>query len=163
MSKTIKDIDNKFSQKDSVKVTINPSPLETYSTATDIVKYMLNGNVIGTSENQTIIKRRKNMNCQNNCVIKAKSIVSAGGISTITVPANSITGLCDCETICIGLFTSIPTSSECNIISITDGTTTKSVYCRNQFWRPCKLECRNILVLSNKEDPSLFVLCAVKK
>ncbi len=104
------------------------------------------------------------------CLLKASSIATEDGVTTITVADDSISSLCTCQKVCVGIFTSFPTDSQCNIIRVTDGTTTLTVFnsgacptqpC-NQRWRPCSLRCRSILVMQYLDDPALLVLRKIK-
>ena len=108
-------------------------------------------------------------NCSNGCgccpnLIKASSITFDSGTTTITVPGNSLTNLSNCQKLCIGLFTSIPTGVDCSQVVVTDGTNQYNVYkCNNQYWRPCNLKCRTILVLQYLNDPATLVLRKIKR
>ncbi len=109
------------------------------------------------------------MNCCN-CLLRAKSVTEASGVTTITVEDGSITGLCVNQVVEIGLFASLPNTARCNRIIVTDGTTKRAVYnglvdCigkASQYWRPCALKCRSVLVLHEHQDPDLFVIQKVK-
>lgn len=114
-------------------------------------------------------------NCTGNCyccgyINKAKSIATEDGVTTITIADGALTSLCVCQKVCVGIFTSIPAESECNIIRVTDGTDTYTVFnsgvCQgqpcNQRWRPCRLRCRSVLVLRYLDDPKLLVLQKIK-
>ncbi len=102
------------------------------------------------------------MSC-NKGIIRATNVaVSNAGQATITVADGLITDLNTGVKIEIGLFVSIPATRECNQVRVTDGTTTLDIYCNNQYWRPCMLKCRSVLVLENYEDPDLLVIRAVK-
>ncbi len=114
-------------------------------------------------------------NCTGNCyacgcLLKATSIATEDGVTTITVADDTLSSLCVTQKVCTGIFTSIPTESECNIIRVTDGTTTLTVFnsgrCQgqpcNQRWRPCRLKCRSILVMRYLDDPALLVLEKIK-
>ncbi|MFI3171720.1 MAG: hypothetical protein R3Y09_06585 [Clostridia bacterium] len=106
-------------------------------------------------------------NCTGNCnfcgcLIKATAIATEKGTTTVTVANGSLTDLCRCSKVCIGIYTSIPAESECNQIVVTDGTTKLTVVQNNQYWRPCKLQCRSVLVATYLDDPQLLVIKAVK-
>ncbi len=92
-------------------------------------------------------------NC--NCVLRASSVTLKSGKYTVTVSDGALTGLCACECVEVGLFASIPLDSSCNLVEITDGTTTLPVYevlpcrtggCVADLWQTT-LQCRSILVL----------------
>lgn len=111
----------------------------------------------------------KNCNCCP-CLLRASSVVEDDGIITITVADDSITDLCVNEKVCIGLFASIPNTAKCDRIKVTDGTTERAIYngitndigAASQYWRPCQLRCRSILVLREHRDPELFVIEKLK-
>lgn len=97
-----------------------------------------------------------NCNCCP-CLYKAQSIATEKGITTITITDDALTDLCAGEKVCVGIFTSFDTTTECNRIKITDGTTTLDVVSSNQYFRLCKLKCRSILRLTYVDDPALLV------
>ena len=125
------------------------------------------------------IKKRKDKNmckqtqrrCCKGCVLKAQSITSAEGITTVTVESGALMNLCRGEYVQVGIFTNIPLESQCNEIQITDTEMRFTVFnsgscpkqpC-NQYWRPCRLRCRTILVLQYLDDPEVFVLKQIKQ
>ncbi len=92
----------------------------------------------------------------------ATSIVTANGITTITVPATFNPTICNCY--CVLLRTTFPTVSACNSVVITNGTVTWPVLesCGSN-WRPCNLKCRSILKLRFCADPDHFILERVRR
>lgn len=120
------------------------------------------GVLVATATCVVAQKGIKKMSCNCNCLLKAQSITAEDGVTTITVADETISSLCDNKIVQVGIFTSIPTESQCNRIVITDGTTSLLVARRNQYWRPCQLMCRSILILQYQDDPALFVIEDVK-
>lgn len=121
------------------------------------VKVYLNDEIV--AETECVLRKKEGikMSCCK-CILRAESVVTKDGVTTITVADDTISSLCTGQIVKLGLFSHLPVTSECNRIEITDGTTTKIVAFRNQYWRPCKLICRSVLVFRNLEDPSLFVI-----
>ncbi len=103
-------------------------------------------------------------NC--NCVIRATDISLRSGKYTITLPDGSLSGLCVCEDVLIGIYTSIPRDADCNEVDVTDGTVTLPVYkvigcecgggCAVDRWRTT-LSCRTILCLKYGGSESLTI------
>lgn len=100
-------------------------------------------------------------NCNNcRCLIKATSITTTGGVTTITIPD---TDFSTCGFYCIGLFTAIPVGTDCTRVVITSGEATYPIECCDgNYWRPCEIKCRSILKLKFFDDPNHFILSAVK-
>ena len=105
-----------------------------------------------------------------NCIIRATEIILEGGEYLISVPSGSFSNLCAFETIEIGLFTSIPFESECNLVSITDGEHTFPVSkvintCDggviNDLWQTT-LHCRTVLVTKFAPISETLTLQCVK-
>ena len=98
--------------------------------------------------------------CPN--IVSATSIVTANGVTTITVPSTFIPSVCNCY--CILLRVPIPTGTECNSIVVTNGTSTWSILiCNGNNYRPSKLKCRSILQVKYLSDPAHFLLERVRK
>ncbi len=99
------------------------------------------------------------------CLLVPTGISETDGITTITVASGVVTGLTKGEKVCIGFFHSTPNMTAGNIIKVTDGTTTLTVYnsgryCNqycNQYYRSGQLRYRNVLVLRYLNDPALLV------
>ncbi len=116
--------------------------------------------------NCTIFKKEKTMSYTNcNCrpaVLTATDISTTNGITTITLADDALTGVTRCDTVQIGLFRHVPCESSCTIIKVTDGTSTYTIFRDTQYWRPCNLKCRSILVTTFLDDPDALVLRTVK-
>lgn len=110
------------------------------------------------------------MKCNCNCVIRATEIIQEGGTYLITVPAGSFDNLCAFETVQIGLYTSIPRDSVCNLVIVTDGEHDFPISCVentcdggviNDLWRTT-LCCRTILVTKFAPISETLTLQCVK-
>ena len=93
----------------------------------------------------------------NNCIIRAECISESLGIITITLPDESLQNLCVGQYIRIGLFSSLPNTTRCARVQVTDGISTLEIMKCNQSWRPIQLLCRSVLNLQYLNDPELLV------
>ena len=94
-------------------------------------------------------------NCCKCCnLVTVSSIAVAGGITTLTIPADTV--LKDGENICLGLFLTIPVGTNGTAVNVTNGTTTWTIYNKiANWWRPCcGLKSRTILKLKYYDDPA---------
>ena len=103
----------------------------------------------------------------NRCVccpnfVAATSVATAEGITTITVPSTFNPTVCNCY--CLLIRTSIPNTTECNSVVVTNGTVTWPILvCDGNNYRPCQLKCRSVLKLRYLSDPAHFLLEKVKR
>lgn len=97
-------------------------------------------------------------NCQK-CpnLITVSSIAVSGGVTTLTVPS-TFTPV-DGKTYCFALFTTVPASANGNQISVTNGSSTWSIYNKlTNYWRPCcAIKERNIIKTKFYDDPVHFM------
>lgn len=99
-----------------------------------------------------------------NCIprIRATSVTSTAGATTITLPATAeiIAG----QIYDIGLFTAIPAGTDGSTISITNATVTGFVMnSAGNYFRPLPLRSRTILRVMYLDDPAHFLLIGVKR
>ena len=98
--------------------------------------------------------------CNCNNFVKATSVEVTTDLTEsyiqITVPA---TVTFDEGSLCIGLFTTIPTSIECARVVVTNGTDSLNILkCDGNYWRPCKLRCRSVLHTRVLTDPEHLLI-----
>ncbi len=104
------------------------------------------------------------MNCCCNFPkkIRATSVATAGGTTTITLPATPaiIAG----DVIDILLSTAIPDGTDGTILSVTNGTVTGNIMiCNGNYFRPLPLRSRTVLRVQYLDDPAHFQLISVKR
>ena len=103
--------------------------------------------------------------CNCRCIypqdVRAESVEVAEGVTTITLPADTV--LNGGDVINIGLFTAIPDGTNGVPISITNGTTTGDLLVKNgNYFRPRPLMARTVFTVQYLSDPAHFVLLDVK-
>ena len=104
------------------------------------------------------------MNCPCNFPvrIRATSVATTGGTTTITIPADPTIGTG--EVVDIQLFTAIPDGTDGTILSVTNGTITASIMGANgNYYRPLPLRSRTILRVQYLDDPSHFQLIGIRR
>lgn len=99
-----------------------------------------------------------------NCIprIRATSVASTAGATTITIPATPeiIPG----QIYDIGLFTAIPDGTDGSTLTITNGTQTGLVMnAMGNYFRPLPLRSRTILRVMYLDDPAHWPLIGIKR
>ncbi len=112
-------------------------------------------NIIRKEEFKVIRQCTGNCNCCG-CNLKATDITIVNGVATITVADGSFDNLRKCDKICIGLFTDYSNTTVCNRVRVSDGSTTLDIMINNQYYRPCRLECKSTIVTYYLDDPEVL-------
>lgn len=94
--------------------------------------------------------------------IRATSVTTTGGATTITIPASPVINAGD--VLDIQLYTAIPDGTDGTTLSITNGTVTGFVMaCNGNYYRPLPLRSRTILRVQYLDDPAHFQLIGVRR
>lgn len=92
--------------------------------------------------------------------VRATDITITNGISKITIPTTT-PNINKC--LWIDLRVAIPLGTSCTRVQIVNGSDTLDVEVTDgNYWRPCELRCRSILVLQYFDDPAHYVIRDVK-
>ena len=99
-----------------------------------------------------------------NCIprIRATSVTTAAGATTITLPATP--EILPGQIYDIALFTAIPDETDGSTLSITNATVTGFVMnAMGNYFRPLPLRSRTILRVMYLDDPAHFQLIGIKR
>lgn len=95
-------------------------------------------------------------------LIRATTVATAAGATTITIPATA--EIQPGDVIDIGLFTAIPDGTDGSTITITNGTVTGFVMKGNgNYFRPLPLRSRTILRVQYLDDPAHFQYLGIRR
>lgn len=94
--------------------------------------------------------------------LRASSVTTTGGATTITVPGSPAINAGDL--VDVQLYTAIPDGTDGTTLTITNGTQTGFVMaCDGNYYRPLPLRSRTILKVQWLDDPAHWQLVGVRR